>query len=1029
MKGNKILFGLFAGLSLIFTANVFAQVNTGNGLIEIGPDNVAGRVTSIVIDQSDNTHQTIYAGAATGGLFVRSNDTRRAPYANMWNRVKCVVDGEEVSLPVSHMIQGPDNTIYIATGEGCFNKSDKFSTMSMLGRGIFRFNPVTGELSRIPNTEPSDINHPFASVNKLACLTYNGVLYFYAATSQGLYRWTVSSEADWSNTPVCYQPNYPIYDVVPIQASKMVYFSSFGSLYRISDVSSSSTPVDIYNSMPSTDVPCIVRLAVATKSDNTTYVYAMRIRNNGLLDGLYLTTNHSTWTQLTPTSVQPFTVTPGFECGALCVDPDDADRIYIAGSSIYSGKGFLPGQLYTWIKNSYNEYEFGSSNYMSDIFSSYGFVHSGINQIVCARQEGYDNPVYYIATDGGVFVSYNEMSTFGNINKGLNNVEVNGLAVATDGSLLIGANKNANIFVESRMAHNGGTGIASWYDTHPETNTNHHGNVIWGGNGGQVAVSRFQQYSPLVRRNIFTSSDRLGYGRASNDYADYSNTQTWTTGLGFLSSLVATPYTVPQMAFWEGDNVTTSSDTIFTEIDTLAYATRHASTGDTLIPLRPGTEILAGDEITVFSRNNSYYPVVYTVPEDFTVQAGDVLRVKNPIRSNLFTVGKKVGSNSTMLEIYMTWMPSDFRKVWYEHTSSTEESEAEKSEKMQWAKIYAYNITSSDYSVGGMAVSNDGNSLYIAFNNRSQNQSFIFRVSGLLTNIDYAGTITDIKSSLTYGAVNWSLDTMSISGPTRFSRCISSIAVDPREGTDHIIATFQGYGAGSNVVDIRNASTASPVVTYKTVAGNIPAFSALVELTGGDVYVGTDDGVWVATASSYASASTSWQRHGSLAGVPVTAICQQTHVMPVVHAINHVGINVENYTFARTKYPYAIYFGTYGRGVFMDSTYVVDHTNEIVDPSDYLGINDVIAGNIGHIKLYPNPASDRVRLQFTLPTSASVVVRIYDINGKQVMADNLGYRAEGALTHTVNCSSLSRGVYLVHVTTAQGSAASKLVIR
>lgn len=1028
MKGNKVLFGIFASLALLFAAPSNAQVNTGSNLVEIGPDNIAGRVTSVVVDMSDPTHQTVYAGAATGGLFVRSNNTERAPYANMWNRVPCVIDGQETTLPIGCMIQGPDNTIFIGTGESAFPHADRFDEMSVRGRGIFRFNPTTGEFTRIANTEPEDGNSSFTAVNKMAYLYHNNKLYFFAATNRGLYRWEINSEADWATAePVCYEPTSVVYDVVTLDGYNMAYFSTFGGFYRISDVAAASMPVDVTGSLPEVATHCLVRLGVSPTNPN--YVYAMRIRNNGMLEGVYLTKNQSSWTLITPSSVAPFNVTSGFQCGAVCVDPLNPNRVYVAGSSIYSGEGFSEGALYTWIKSSYNEAEMGSPNYMADIFSSAVFVHSGINQIVSTWQEGSDVPVYYIATNGGVFVSNTGLRSYGNINKGLNNLEVNGLAVATDGSLLMGANNNANVFVESRMAHNGGYGTPSWYDAHPEVNTNHHGNVIWAGNGGQVAVSRFQQYAPIVRRNIFTSSNSLGYGRASNDYGDYSNTQTWTTGTSFLSATVATPYEVPQMVLWEGENVTSSSDTIVTEIDTLGFALRHAASGDTLIRMAPGTEILANDEITVFSRNNSYYPVVYKVPSSFTIEEGMSLRVKNPIRSNLFAVGKKVGSNSTMLELYMTWMPSDFRKVWYEHTSSQPETEEEKAEKMQWVRFFALNISNVDYSVGGMAVSNDGDHVYIAINNLEQNQSFIYRVSGILTNVNYAGTITDIRGSLTYGAVTWSLDTARISGSTMFPRCISSITVDPREGTDHLIATFQGYGEGPNVVDINNASSTSPTIKYKTVAGNIPAFSSMIEMTTGEVYVGTVDGVWVASSSSYGNNSTSWQRYNSqLAGVPVTAMVQQTHSMPLLHAINHVGINEEKYVFARTKYPYAMYFGTYGRGVFMDSTYVEDHTNEIVDPSDYTGISTV-ASEIGSVKLYPNPATDRVQIELNLRAASSVTVRIFDVNGKQVMNDNLGYCAEGMVTRTVNCGGLSRGIYLVHVTTAQGSAASKLVVR
>lgn len=1028
MKGNKVLFGLFASLSLIFTANASAQVNTGSNLVEIGPDNISGRVTSIVVDQSDTTHQTIYAGSASGGLFVRSNDTERAAYANMWNKVPCVIDGVEVTLPISSMVQGPDNTIYIATGELLpTDYCDKFESIKpQLTQGIYRFNPATGEFKLIANSKPTAYDNPYTSISKLAGLYSNGTFYLYAATNRGLYRWAVANENDWNNTPICYVPTHHIWDVLTIEEADMVYFSGDSLLYRISDVSSNSTPINIYGNIPATSQSCSFRLAVAP--NNHSYVYAMRLGSRyGEFEGLFLSTNHSTWTLLTPSSVYPFTSDQGFTCGAVCVDPYNAKHVYIGGSSLYSGEGFLDGQLYTWIKKSYSEYEMGSSNYMANTFSSTFHVHSGINQIVSTWTEGV-GLTYYIATNGGVYMSTDNMSTFGNINRGLNNISVNGLAVATDGSILIGAVGNANIFIESRDAHNGGNSTESWYDTHPENNTNHMGNVIWGGNGGNVAISRFQQYSPLVRRNIFTSSNTLRYGRASNDYTDYSNTQTWTISESFLGSEISTAYTVPQLCLWEGENVSTSSDTIYTIIDTLAYAVRNVSGRDTLIALTPGTQIKVGDKITVFARNNASYPVVHTVNKAFTVAEGDTIKTKNPIRSNLFIIDRKQGSNSTMMGVYMTWMPSDFRKVWYAHTSSSLETEEEKNEKMQWARIMAINVSSQNLEVGGMATSNDGNILYLAVNNKSNGRSYVYRISGIMSNVDYSGTITEIMGQLTFGSVDWALDTTRLAG-TVFNRNISSIAIDPRDNKDNLIITFQGHSNDRNLAYVTNASSAHPTLTYKSVAGNVPAYSALIEYTTGEVYVGTEDGAWVTSESSFNSNNPTWQRYGNFAGLPVTNIIQQTHEMPIKRAVNHVGINEENYVFARTKYPFAIYFGTYGRGVFMDSTYVTNHENEIVDSTDYLGINSVSANGVGRIKLYPNPATNNVHLDVELNNAACVFVRIYDINGKQVVAQNMGYRPEGNNSYTIDCSSLTRGIYMVNVTTAKGSASSKLIIK
>ena len=56
---------------------------------------------------------------------------------------------------------------------------------------------------------------------------------------------------------------------------------------------------------------------------------------------------------------------------------------------------------------------------------------------------------------------------------------------------------------------------------------------------------------------------------------------------------------------------------------------------------------------------------------------------------------------------------------------------------------------------------------------------------------------------------------------------------------------------------------------------------------------------------------------------------QQTKEYGVRRAITHTGITENKYLFAKSKWPNAIYFGTYGRGIFLDMTYVTDTVNEI----------------------------------------------------------------------------------------------------
>ena len=93
MKSKRVLFGLFVGLIALIPANGMAQSSSNAKLIEIGPDNIGGRVTTLIVDKRDATNNTLYAGTATGGLYIRSNNTDYAEFSGIWNYVDCQIDG------------------------------------------------------------------------------------------------------------------------------------------------------------------------------------------------------------------------------------------------------------------------------------------------------------------------------------------------------------------------------------------------------------------------------------------------------------------------------------------------------------------------------------------------------------------------------------------------------------------------------------------------------------------------------------------------------------------------------------------------------------------------------------------------------------------------------------------------------------------------------------------------------------------------------------------------------------------------
>ncbi|MFC4230973.1 T9SS type A sorting domain-containing protein [Parasediminibacterium paludis] len=71
---------------------------------------------------------------------------------------------------------------------------------------------------------------------------------------------------------------------------------------------------------------------------------------------------------------------------------------------------------------------------------------------------------------------------------------------------------------------------------------------------------------------------------------------------------------------------------------------------------------------------------------------------------------------------------------------------------------------------------------------------------------------------------------------------------------------------------------------------------------------------------------------------------------------------------------------------------------------------------IGKAIIYPNPATSNVTVQYKTPIAGAVVIKVYDIMGKQVLqqgAATLG--ANQVNTSTINISNLPKGTYTVEV--------------
>ena len=154
--------------------------------MSMGPTNVGGRTRAILIDNTDPTHQTIFAGGVSGGIWKSTNGG--GTWDNDTAAIAYSLNDTLSNLNVTCIAQDVNGVIYIGTGEGfsVYQQGEGFST-GMIGGGIFKSTDDGKTWQVLPLTVPgaNKDNVTWAYVNRIAIRPDNPSV-IYAATQGGL---------------------------------------------------------------------------------------------------------------------------------------------------------------------------------------------------------------------------------------------------------------------------------------------------------------------------------------------------------------------------------------------------------------------------------------------------------------------------------------------------------------------------------------------------------------------------------------------------------------------------------------------------------------------------------------------------------------------------------------------------------------------------------------------------------------------------------------------------------------------------
>lgn len=132
--------------------------------------------------------------------------------------------------------------------------------------------------------------------------------------------------------------------------------------------------------------------------------------------------------------------------------------------------------------------------------------------------------------------------------------------------------------------------------------------------------------------------------------------------------------------------------------------------------------------------------------------------------------------------------------------------------------------------------------------------------------------------------------------------------------------------------------------------------------------------------------------------------------------------------------PFSIPLDTYAN----QKVFIAFHQNSTDD--NLISIDDVmIRGTLPNaiqenelninLNLFPNPATDKVQVNYELKAETAVTISLFDVTGKLVSVETKAAQPQGRQFAFINVADLAKGFYTVSVKTNNGTSTAKLIVK
>jgi len=340
----------------------FTHTNTGSW------SSGQGRTSAVAIDPF-NTN-IIYVGTPAGGIWKSTNS------GSTWTPLSDQLPQIGVSgIAIDHT---NSNTIFIAIGDKDASDSYSIGVLKSTDGGLTW--GTTGLVFTGTGNQAGDlIMHP--TNNQIILCATTGGLY---RTIDGGTTWNVEQTGDFSQGSVRFKPTDPT----------VVYATTNNRFYKSTNTGDTFTNITSGLSASGSTSRMILDV---TPADNT-YVYVLSINGSSALNGIYRSTDSGTSFNITSGATDFLESTQGWYDLALAVSSTNKDLIFTGCLNVW--KSINGGTAVTKV-----------NNWSSPAAAPY--THADIHHLQ------YLNGKLYCLSDGGIYVSTNDGTSFTDLTAGL----------------------------------------------------------------------------------------------------------------------------------------------------------------------------------------------------------------------------------------------------------------------------------------------------------------------------------------------------------------------------------------------------------------------------------------------------------------------------------------------------------------------------------------------------------------------------------------------------------------------------------